>query len=101
MTMYTTIKMSNTKSLSAKQLEEEAARIMNGEESDPDPFEDSGSDWEEDNLEAESSGSDSETDSENNSFVSPVRLIQAGWNRPVPYQIQHCKFTSKYSPRYT
>uniref|UniRef100_A0A6P7F8X6 Uncharacterized protein LOC114325958 n=1 Tax=Diabrotica virgifera virgifera TaxID=50390 RepID=A0A6P7F8X6_DIAVI len=46
-------RMSNTKFLSAKQLEEEAARIMmNGEESDPEPFEDSGSDWEENNLEA-------------------------------------------------
>lgn len=56
--------MAFKRALSQRELEQEAARIMNGD-SDSEPFEDSGSDWEEDNLEIESSNSDlSDSDNE-------------------------------------
>ncbi|KAG5865741.1 hypothetical protein JTB14_023206 [Gonioctena quinquepunctata] len=59
--------MSFRELLTEKQLEEEAARIMNGEDDEPESFDDSdGSDFEEDNLEVESSSSDSELDEDNN-----------------------------------
>lgn len=40
--------------LSQAELEEEAREMILGEDSDPDPFEGSGSDWEQDNLQVES-----------------------------------------------
>ncbi|KAG5880397.1 hypothetical protein JTB14_034876 [Gonioctena quinquepunctata] len=66
--------MSFRKLSTEKQLEEEAARIMNGEDDDPESFDDSdGSDFEEDNLEVESSSSDSELDEDNNSAACLIR----------------------------
>ncbi|CAH2018044.1 unnamed protein product [Acanthoscelides obtectus] len=55
--------MTSKRSLSQAELEEEVRKIMEGGDSDPDPFEDSGSDWEEDNIEVESmKGSDDSND---------------------------------------
>lgn len=70
--------MSTRQLLTEKQLEEEAARIMNGEDDDAESFDDSdGSEFEEDNLEVESSSSDSELDEDNNSAAC---LIQQGFS---------------------
>ncbi|KAG5858268.1 hypothetical protein JTB14_035883 [Gonioctena quinquepunctata] len=66
--------MSFRELLTEKQLEEEAARIMNGGDDDPESFDDSdGSDFEEDNLEVESSSSDSELDEDNNSAACLIQ----------------------------
>uniref|UniRef100_A0A6P7GG35 Acetylcholinesterase-like n=1 Tax=Diabrotica virgifera virgifera TaxID=50390 RepID=A0A6P7GG35_DIAVI len=46
---------------------------MNGKESDPDPFEDSDSDWEKDNLGTESYGSDSSR-SHGDKYIHPASL---------------------------
>lgn len=55
--------MASKRALSQAELEEEIRKIMEGENSEADPFEDSGSDWEEDNLEIESmEESDDSTD---------------------------------------
>ncbi|KAG5868074.1 hypothetical protein JTB14_020747 [Gonioctena quinquepunctata] len=66
--------MSFRELLTEKQLEEEAARIMDGEDDDPESFDDSdGSDFQEDNLEVESSSSDSELDEDNNSAACLIQ----------------------------
>lgn len=55
--------MASKRALSQAELEEEIRKIMEGENSEADPFEDSENDWEEDNLEIESiQESDDSTD---------------------------------------
>lgn len=76
--------MSNRLVLTEKQLEKEAARIMNGEDSDPESFEDSGSDWEEDNLEVATSDSDN-TDLDENDY-SVAYPIQQKDDSPLQVQ---------------
>nr|XP_022906140.1 piggyBac transposable element-derived protein 4-like [Onthophagus taurus] len=81
--------MSSKRPLSELELQMEIERIMNGEESNSELYSDSGSDWEEDNLEVDESISDDDDDTNSDEDVrtarhdSPVFSTQETRNVPI------------------